>query len=162
MPRLGYRFIAPSEVIEPAPPKADSALSAPTLDQGLAEALRGKNGKRRRLWVAVLVAAAAIAVASYLRFETSIFRHSAKSDPAVSSLVVLQLESLSGDPSQDAFADGLTDLLATELSKIPNLRVVSRTSAAYYKTHLVPLRQLGQIRKATDPQRVDETLRAQL
>lgn len=143
VPRLGYRFIAPAEVIEPAPPKEDSALSAPTLDQGLAEALRRKNGKRRRLWVAVLVAAAAIAVASYLRFETSIFRHSAKSDPAVSSLVVLPLENLSGDPSQDAFADGLTDLLATELSKIPNLRVVSRTSAAYYKTHPVPLRQLA-------------------
>ena len=143
VPRLGYRFIGPAEVIESPPPKEDSALFVPAVDPALAEAPPGKNGIRPRLLLALLVAAAAVAVAGYLRFGTSIFRHNPKPYQAVSSLVVLPLENLSGDPSQDAFADGLTDLLATELSKIPSLRVVSRTSAAYYKTHPVPIRQLA-------------------
>jgi TolB-like protein/tetratricopeptide (TPR) repeat protein len=48
--------------------------------------------------------------------------------PTIRSLAVLPLENLSGDPSQDYFADGMTDELITELAHIPNLRVVSRTS----------------------------------
>jgi TolB-like protein len=40
----------------------------------------------------------------------------------------LPLANLSGDPTQDYFADGMTDELITELAHIPNLRVVSRTS----------------------------------
>jgi TolB-like protein len=46
----------------------------------------------------------------------------------IRSLAVLPLENLSGDASQDYFADGMTDELITELAHIPNLRVVSRTS----------------------------------
>jgi TolB-like protein len=41
---------------------------------------------------------------------------------------VLPLENLSRDPEQEYFADGLTDDLTTDLGKIANLRVISRTS----------------------------------
>jgi serine/threonine protein kinase/TolB-like protein len=51
----------------------------------------------------------------------------------IQSLAVLPLENLSGDPSQDYFADGMTDALTTDLSKISALRVISRTSAMLYK-----------------------------
>ena len=46
----------------------------------------------------------------------------------IHSLAVLPLDNLSGDPSQAYFADGMTDELITQLARIPNLRVVSRTS----------------------------------
>lgn len=46
----------------------------------------------------------------------------------IRSLAVLPLDNLSGDPAQEYFADGMTDELITELARIPNLRVVSRTS----------------------------------
>jgi eukaryotic-like serine/threonine-protein kinase len=53
--------------------------------------------------------------------------------PTIRSIAVLPLENLSGDPEQAYFADGMTDVLTTDLSKIGALRVISRTSAMHYK-----------------------------
>ncbi len=76
--------------------------------------------------VATLVAAAVI-YALYLR------RARTTSVPEIKSLAVLPLNNLSGDPSQDYFADGMTEALITELAKIGALRVISRTSVMQYK-----------------------------
>lgn len=51
----------------------------------------------------------------------------------IKSIAVLPLENLSGDASQDYFADGMTDAVITELAKIGNLRVISRNSTMQYK-----------------------------
>jgi TolB-like protein/Tfp pilus assembly protein PilF len=51
----------------------------------------------------------------------------------INSIAVLPLENLSGDPEQDYFADGMTEAIITELSKIKALRVISRTSVMHYK-----------------------------
>ena len=58
---------------------------------------------------------------------------------AIGSIAVLPLQNLSGDPSQEYFADGMTDELITELARIPNLRVVSRTSVMADKGARRPL-----------------------
>ena len=56
-------------------------------------------------------------------------------DP-IQSVAVLPLVNLSSDPVQEYFSDGLTDELITELAKIGDLRVISRTSVTGYKgTH---------------------------
>ena len=52
---------------------------------------------------------------------------------SIHSLAVLPLEDLSHSPEQDYFAEGITEELITELSKIKSLRVISRTSAMHYK-----------------------------
>lgn len=52
--------------------------------------------------------------------------------PPIRSLAVLPLENLSGDPSEQYFADGMTDELTTSLARIPSLRVVSRTTMNQY------------------------------
>jgi TolB-like protein len=54
-------------------------------------------------------------------------------------LVVLPLENISGNASQDYFADGMTDELITHLAQISSLRVISRTSAMSYKNVRKPL-----------------------
>ena len=53
--------------------------------------------------------------------------------PPIRALAVLPLENLSRDPEQEYFADGMTDDLITELSKISALRVISRTSVMPFK-----------------------------
>jgi TolB-like protein/DNA-binding winged helix-turn-helix (wHTH) protein len=55
------------------------------------------------------------------------------------SIAVLPLENLSGDPSQEYFADGITDALITQLAKLHRLRVISRTSIMQYKSLRKPL-----------------------
>lgn len=49
------------------------------------------------------------------------------------SIVVLPFTNLSGDPSQEFFSDGMTEEVTTALAKVPNLRVVARTSAFQFK-----------------------------
>ena len=51
----------------------------------------------------------------------------------IESIAVLPLENLSGDASQDYFADGMTEALIGNLSKIGSLKVISRTSVMRYK-----------------------------
>ncbi|MBI3110221.1 MAG: protein kinase, partial [Ignavibacteriales bacterium] len=59
------------------------------------------------------------------------------------SLAVLPLENMGRDPDQEYFADGMTEALITELSKISALRVISRTSAMQYKGVKKPLPQIA-------------------
>jgi eukaryotic-like serine/threonine-protein kinase len=63
--------------------------------------------------------------------------------PHIESLAVLPMQSLSRDPEQDYFADGMTDELITGLAKLGHLRVVSRTSVMRYKATTVPLPQIA-------------------
>ncbi len=57
----------------------------------------------------------------------------------IRSLAVLPLENFSRDPDQDYFADGMTEALITDLSKISALQVISRTSVMQYKGSKKPL-----------------------
>jgi len=53
---------------------------------------------------------------------------------AIDSIAVLPLENLSGNPEQEYFADGMTEALISELTKMSALRrVISRTSVMQYK-----------------------------
>jgi serine/threonine-protein kinase len=61
----------------------------------------------------------------------------------IQSLAVLPLQNLSGDPQKEYFADGMTDLLITDLSQISALRVISRTTMMQYKGTRKPLPQIA-------------------
>ncbi len=153
--RSGYRFIAtvsesepevaqpiqtPHVPIEPTPaPEISSAPSVPSA-----------VNPRLRFWMTtalgtcVLVAIFTLTPGSHRLAARFLHRDSRA---AIGSIAVLPLQNLSGDPGQEYFADGMTDELITELARIPNLRVVSRTSVMANKGSRRPLpdiaRQLG-------------------
>jgi TolB-like protein len=75
------------------------------------------------------------------RYATSVSKpqRPAAAPRLVTSIAVLPLANLSGDPAQDYLADGMTDELITKLASISALRVISRTSAMRYKGVSKPL-----------------------
>jgi TolB-like protein/Tfp pilus assembly protein PilF len=74
----------------------------------------------------LMVLAAVITVMTIAKFR--------KAHPnRIESIAVLPLENLSHDTDQEYFADGMTDALITDLSKIGVLRITSRTSIMHYK-----------------------------
>jgi TolB-like protein/DNA-binding winged helix-turn-helix (wHTH) protein len=63
--------------------------------------------------------------------------------PRITSLAVLPLQNLTGDPQQDYFVDGMTEELITTVGKIRGLRVISRTSVMRYKRTDKPLTEIA-------------------
>jgi adenylate cyclase len=59
------------------------------------------------------------------------------------SVVVLPFANLSGDPSQDYFADGITENLTTALSRIPGSFVIARNTAFTYKGKSIDAKEIG-------------------
>ncbi|MEP7147615.1 MAG: tetratricopeptide repeat protein [Acidobacteriota bacterium] len=61
----------------------------------------------------------------------------------ISSVAVLPLENLSGDPSQEYFADGMTEAIINNLSRIKTLRVISRNSIMQYRGTTKPFPEIA-------------------
>ena len=59
------------------------------------------------------------------------------------SIVVLPFTNLSGDPSQDYFADGITENLTTDLSRLSGAFVIARNTAFAFKGKGVDAREIG-------------------
>jgi TolB-like protein len=62
---------------------------------------------------------------------------------AVTSLAVLPFVNLSGNPDEDYFADGVTEDLINQLSRLPQVRVISRTSIMQYRNTTKGLVEIG-------------------
>ena len=158
---MGYRFIAPVTAVqtpssEAVPPEAASMEpAAPDPIQPkeaiLAEALTGaptlpSPSPRYPAWVgltalaALLITIPIVTLGAHPLGERLLHGNP---QPVISSLAVLPLENLSGDSSQDYFADGMTDELITMLAKESSLRIVSRTSVMQYRGARRPLPEIA-------------------
>jgi TolB-like protein/DNA-binding winged helix-turn-helix (wHTH) protein/thioredoxin-like negative regulator of GroEL len=125
LPRRGYRFIAPVRVGDlPAP--SGAADSAPPAD--LPGHLRVT--KSHAVLLTTVLALLVLSIALWLARTAGA---PASAAPRLNSIAVLPLDNLSGDPSEEFFADGMTDQLITDLAKVGSLRVISRTSVLQYK-----------------------------
>jgi TolB-like protein len=67
----------------------------------------------------------------------------APAEAARLSIVVLPFKNLSGDPNQDYFADGITDNLTADLSRIRNSFVIASTTAFTYRGKTVDAKAIG-------------------
>ena len=63
--------------------------------------------------------------------------------PTQPSIAVLPFQNMDGNAKEDWFADGLTDTLITDLSRVSNLFVIARNSSFAYKGKAVDARQVG-------------------
>jgi TolB-like protein/Flp pilus assembly protein TadD len=94
-----------------------------------------------RRWLAVCgIAVLAILTVTYLTIRS---RAGGATRPKITSLAVLPLKNLSGDPAQEYFADGMTEAIIGRLSMIRGLRVVSRTSAMRFKDTRAPVPEIA-------------------
>ena len=59
------------------------------------------------------------------------------------SIVVLPFANLSNDPDQQYFADGITEDVTTDLSRLAGMLVISRNTAFTYRKKRVDTRQIG-------------------
>jgi TolB-like protein/class 3 adenylate cyclase len=97
-------------------------------------------GRSRAMIAALIIIVAAAAAGSYIFSHRSgskaLPSSSAPAAPAIpeKSIAVLPFENLSEEKANAYFADGIQDEILTRLSKIADLKVISRTSTQHYKS----------------------------
>jgi len=129
-----------------------------------------KKSARSRAWIYVLVIAGAISVGLFFvgRY-TAPKKQGTPAEVLTKSIAVLPFENLSHDPDNAYFADGIQEEILTRLSKIADLKVISRTSTQRFKTapdNLLEIaKQLGvanilegSVQRSTDQVRVNVQL----
>ena len=139
----GYRFAAPvvcsgnGKPLEETPPEPTTGVqpipvhvpAGPAVEHA---AVAPQDAIPKRTWLlgrgAILVIGVVAALLFGIRWKLRQTSH-----PAIRSLAVLPLKNLSGDPTQQYLADGLTEELIGRLAAIHNLRVISRTSVMHFR-----------------------------
>lgn len=141
VPKVGYRLGVPVTT-KPGARATSLAAAQPVVEVGRDDVRPAETpvvsdigARRRSIWFVGLGLIAAL-----LLVAVAIFRDSWFMPPqpllvpqSMSSVAVLPFLNLSGDPAQEYLADGMTDELIMELSKIGALKVISRTSVMRYK-----------------------------
>ncbi len=109
----------------PGSPRRSGVTPGPVVIRRRALALRVALG--------VLVLAAAAAAALLI----------ARKSAAIDSLAILPFANSGGDPEMEFLSDGITESLIHNLSRVPGIRVISRTSAFAYKGRKLDPRSVG-------------------
>src|SRR5207248_91215 len=89
------------------------------------------RSRRRRV---VLAGAASMLAIAALAIGTWLYQRTRSFTPMERSIAVLPFENLSSDKENAYFAEGIQDEILTRLSKIADLKVISRTSTQHYKS----------------------------
>src|SRR5213082_779538 len=124
---------------------------------------RSRRRKAALAAAAATLAVAAIALGSWLYQGTRAFT------PMERSIAVLPFENLSSEKENAYFVEGIQDEILTRLSKIADLKVISRTSTQHYKSAPENLREIakqlgvahileGSVQKSADAVRVNVQL----
>jgi len=134
VPRHGYRFIAEVRELGAIVSATDASMRNP-------EPIRPRHHLPRPAY-----AIAGLAVLLAVLISTlPVWKRLRRAEPEpIRSLAVLPLQNLSADPTQEYFADGMTEALITDLAKIRGLQVISRTSIMQYKNSHKKLPQIAQ------------------
>ena len=148
---LGYEYLGEHEVKNIAEPIQIYRVLTDTEAAGkvIGETKRATQSWKRMALVAAVVGLIAVAGVSLWQpwapdVEPASIERMAFPLPDKPSVAVLPFANLSDDPSQDFFADGMTEDLITDLSKISGLFVIARNSSFVYKHQQVTVRQVAE------------------
>lgn len=140
IPKMGYQLIAPvtGPVDDDGPGSAATVASEP-LSEPIAEAQRERPARpARRTGLAIAVLAGILVLGLVWLWPLG-----SKNSVAPPSIVVLPFENLSNDRKQEYLADGITEDLITELSRLSNLLVIASNTAFTYKGKQVTPEEVG-------------------
>jgi TolB-like protein/DNA-binding winged helix-turn-helix (wHTH) protein/Tfp pilus assembly protein PilF len=148
LPRRGYRFIGDVATVDGGCNPAVAETHSGHADRGSLDLLNDSIDSIEAVSATVAEVAksarmqwlvgfgVAVGLATIITIGTVGWRHrlfATHASNGIQSIAVLPLQNLSGDSSQDYFADGMTEALITNLAQIKSLRVISRTSSMHYK-----------------------------
>jgi TolB-like protein/DNA-binding winged helix-turn-helix (wHTH) protein/Tfp pilus assembly protein PilF len=148
IPKRGYRFVAEVKIggnglattsIELMHQDSLPTDSAPAAEPDtIVQPRRAHSGRR---W---LVLGGLVALVCGIGAYGLVHREARNAlRPEIKSLAVIPTQNLSGDPTQEYFADGMTEALISNLAQISALRVVSRTSMMTFKGSKKPLPEIA-------------------
>jgi TolB-like protein/Tfp pilus assembly protein PilF len=143
----------------------------------VADAMPKAAGQKRHAWIYIVIVGTALSVGLFFigRYSGRNIASAARTEAATASsipqksIAVLPFENLSDDKGAAYFADGIQDEILTKLASIADLKVISRTSTAKYKSKPEDLRTVsqqlgvatvleGSVQKAADKVRVNVQL----
>ena len=104
-------------------------------------------GKSRSRTVSLSPFVGVVTIATLIILAVFWFRTPPQDAPleeVIRSLAVLPLNNLTGDPEQSYYVEGLQDLLITELSQLPGIRVTSRQSTLRYRDSRRPTADIAE------------------
>jgi len=124
---------------------------------------------RSRRRKAILASTALILAIASLAFGSWLYQRTGAFTPQERSIAVLPFENLSSDKENAYFVEGIQDEILTRLSKIGDLKVISRTSTQHYQSAPQNLREIakqlgvahvleGSVQKSADTVRVNVQL----
>ena len=141
IPKRGFLFTGDSakgSIGGDAPEVGEPAQATPAREP------RPPEPKRRFPLASILAGIIAFAVIIVGAWRFLGANSIAPSEAAHLSIVVLPFKNLSGDPRQDYFADGVTDNLTTDLSRIHDSFVIASTTAFTYRGKTVDVKEIGE------------------
>jgi TolB-like protein/DNA-binding winged helix-turn-helix (wHTH) protein/Flp pilus assembly protein TadD len=152
LPKRGYRFVAPvtdETAVEPtelptSPPTEKQPAEDPDSTETTPLQRRRFLAKRARWKLAIVVILAVVAAAAIgAHFRPG--RSGAKASSSNhTSIAVLPFADMSPARNQEYFSDGLAEQLISDLTKVPGLKVVGRSSAFQFKGTNEDVRAIGQ------------------
>ena len=146
--KRGYRFVAPV-TDEQAASTPETLPTPPVTEQPADSAVVASKQKVSSKWISLqrfLIPAVSVILAT-VAITGFVWRARTKNDALQSSntsIAVLPFADMSPGKDQEYFSDGLTEELINNLSRVPGLKVVARSSAFQFKGKNEDPRTVGQ------------------
>ena len=135
IPKKGYQLKCPVSlnekegIVDTTSPSSNASIEPHT----------GTIFSRLNLRLAGIAAVVALAIAAVAVLVFPV----AKDQPSPPSIIVLPFENLNVDPKQDFLADGITEDITTDLSKLSNIHVIASSTSSAYKGKKTAISAIG-------------------